>query len=243
MSNDPTGPEEVREHLNFIERLVSGADSSDEYMEAIIRNQAVMISLMEGGGASVPVVGEFGVPPNTAGIAITGASEGDYAEFLYKTDGRTVVEGFQTYSDITSGEVAIVNDDGLLEPKSDVDQGDLDFGNVAASTTNAGAFSYYDTEDNVTVAPGEKKVILEANVSGGGALFSIGTKDDTYTLYQYYIDGEKLLDEPMKKPLGLYNDMFQFPKPIKVNQKIEVEIQRQEDAGAASEYFSNVVLM
>jgi len=243
MSSDPTGPQDVREHLNIIERLVSGASSSDEYFEAIIRNQAMMIQLMEGGGASVPEIGSFGVPENTAGIAIQGASENDLAEFLYKTDGRTVVDNFEAASDIDDGEVATVNSGGRLEPTVGVSQGDLDFGNIATSTSNAGSFIYGDTDSNVRVLPGDTETVLELNLNNGGAWYSSGTNDETYSLYQYYVDGEALLQDPIPKPLGLYNNMFEFPEPLQVNSSIEVEVTRQGGAPGSEEYFSNVVVM
>lgn len=243
MSPNPTGPDEVKEHLNFIEKLVDGADSSDEYFEAMIRNQAVMISLLEGGGSNVPEVGSFGVPADTAGIAIQGASEGDYAEFLYKADGRTVIGDFEVESDINSGEVAKVTEDGSLQPKTNVDQGDLDFGNIATQSTGPNGFTYIDTEQNVEVAPGTTEVVIEESFSENVSLSMVGTNDETHTVYEYFVDDEPLISDPIPKPLGLYNNMFEFPVPIQVNNSFRVEVTRQNSAPGIAEYFSNAVLL
>jgi len=243
MSTDPTAPQDVREHLNIIERLVDGASSSDEYFEAIIRNQAMMIALMEGGGSGSPDIGSFGVPTNTAGIAVQGASEGDLAEFLYKTDGRTVIDNFEVASDIADGEVATINSDGELQPTTGVAQGDLDFGNIATSTSNAGGFIYQETEQDATLQPGDTEVILEVNLNNSAAWYMTGTNDETYTSYDYKVDGESILGDPIPKPLGLYNNMFEFPEPLQVNNTLEVEVSRNSSAPGSDDYFSNVVLL
>lgn len=243
MSSDPTGPQEIEDHVNFIERLIGNATATDEYLEAIVRNQAVMIGLMEDGGANVPEIGSSGAPEDTAGIVIKGASEGDFAEFLFKKDGRTVVKDYEAGRAISPGEVAVLDSKQRLEPKTDVTQGDLDFGNIATESGNASDFTYADTPSDVTIQPGETETVLEAQVNGGAALHSIGTNDETYSLYQYKIDGEAILNEPLPKPLGLYNSMFKFPIPLEVENKVEVEITRTEDSPSPSSYYSNMVLM
>lgn len=243
MSSDPTGPQEIEDHVNFIERLIGNATATDEYLEAIIRNQTVMIGLMEDGGANVPEIGSVGTPQDTAGIVIQGASEGDLAEFLYKDNGRTIVKKFETSSDIRQGEVAVLNSVGEVEPKSGVRQGDLDFGNIATQSGNASDFVYGDTPEDVTIEPGDTETVLSVSVNGGGSLQSIGTNDETFSLYQYNVDGESILPEPLPKPLGLYNSMFEFPVPLSVGERLEVEVTRQEDAPAPQSYYSNAVIM
>lgn len=243
MSINSSGPEDVKEHLNFIEELIAGASSSDEYLEAIVRNQQLMIALMEGGGGSVPEIGSVGVPEDTAGIAIQSASKGDLAEFLYKNNGRTIVSKLESSSDIQGGEVVTVNSDGDLEPSSGVSQGDLDFGNISTSAKGPGDLVYGDTQNDVSIDPGDSETVLEVNLNDGGAWYSAGTNDETYSLYQYHVDGEPLLEDPIPKPLGLYNNMFEFPEPIEVQNSVSVEVTRQSDAPGSAKYFSNIVVM
>jgi len=243
-----TKPQEVREELNIVEQSLDSASSTDEYFEALLKSNNILVELMR-----KQVVGADGyttVPPdNTAGIVVYDVNAGDNVDFLYKDNGRTLIANVDANTELEASEVAKYDGDqeGLI-PVSDVRQGDLDFGSMASALHEPNEFIFTDTttqtdSGKVEVEPGEEKVILETETPSQVGLREIGTNDVTYTMYQYEIDGEDMLTNPILKPLGLYNDRYEFPEPVRVKSKLKVKVMREEDASAPEEYFSNAVLM
>ena len=236
--------EQVEDSLNFLERALAGLSSDDEYLAAVLHNQKIITQALV--GENTPAMGgqSSNIPPGTAGISLENISEDDVGDVLFKVDGRTVIGSLRAAAEVNPEEVVRVGDGGNeVYPISGVGPGKLDFGAVASVSVRPNNFVYGDTEENVTIQPGESEAVLDLDVSGPIGLQSIGTNDETYSLYQYEIDGESMLDSPIKKPLGLYNDMFEFPQPIRVDSDLTVFVKRQEDAPGPAEYFSNVVLM
>ncbi len=245
---DLTTPKEVREELNLVEDIAKQASSADEYLEAILRAVNANAELLA--KQSVGTEGYKNKPPDdTAGIVIQDGSAGDITDFLYKDDGRTMVSSVEASRNLDSGEVAVYDENqGGLIPATGVGQGDLDFGSVASALVDGSNFTFIDTifdadGGNVEVAPGETKTVLSTDLNQTLGLMEVGTNDEEYTLYQYQVDGENLLSEPIPKPLGLYNNRYEFPHPIKVTSSFKVVLTRQEDAPSSQEYFSNAVLM
>lgn len=236
--------EQVRESLNFIERALAGISSDDEYLAAMLHNQKILTQALM--GETTPAMGgqSSGVPPGTAGISLENIAEDDVGDILFKVDGRTVISNFRAAAEVQNEEVVRVGEEGdEVYPISGVGPGKLDFGAVASVSVKPTRFVYGDTEENVTIQPGGSKAVLDIDVAGPIGLQSIGTNDETYSLYNYEVDGETMLDSPIKKPLGLYNDMFEFPQPIRVDADLRVLVKRQDDAPGPAEYFSNAVLM
>ena len=236
--------EQVRESLNFVERALASVSSDDEYLAAMLHNQKIMTQALLRSQTSPGAGSSNNIPPGTAGLSLESISEDDVGDVLFKVEGRTVIGSLRAAAEVESEEVVRVGDEGNeVYPISGVGSGKLDFGAVASVAVSPNRFVYGDTEENVTIQPGESEAVLDLDVSGPIGLQSIGTNDETYSLYQYEIDGESMLDSPIKKPLGLYNDMFEFPQPIRVDSDLTVFVKRQEDAPGPAEYFSNVVLM
>jgi len=241
-------PEEVEEEISAIEEFLDGATSTDEYLTALLRSNNAIVRLL--GGQMEGTDGATVTPPSdTAGIVVTGAEQGDVGDFLYKNNGRTVVAKVQAARPIEPGGVAKYDgNQGGLIPVTNVDQSDLDFGAISAALSDSGDFQFLDTDfqvsggGNVTIAPGDTETVLEGSFSGEIGLYEVGTKDRTYSKYQYYIDGEELLDGPIPKPLGLYNSRFEFPQPLKVTSSFRVEVTRDSTAPGSADYFSNAVL-
>jgi|APHM01.1.fsa_nt_gi hypothetical protein len=189
-------------------------------------------------------------PTDTAGIVVTSADQGDVGDFLYKNNGRTIVTKVRAARDIESGGIAKYdsNQNGLI-PVNEVDEGQLDFGAISTVLSESSDFRLLDTDyqfagsgGNVTIQPGETKVVLQGSVTGESGLYEVGTNDETYSRYQYYIDGVELLEAPAPKPLGLYGDRFEFPKPLKVTSEFRVEVTRDASAPGSADYFSNAVI-
>lgn len=235
--------EEVEEHLNFIEKLSNELSAGDEYLAAILNNQKLMVQALS--GETTPIAGtSSGVPAGTAGLATTDISEGDVGRILFKINGRTVISSFKAGSEINVDEVVRVSDtDGKIYPISNVSASKLDFGEISFASSLSTRFIYDETDSNVTINPGQTKTVLRVEVDQPSAWHEVGTNDETYSNYQYVVDGDKVLHEPLKKPLGLYNDPYKFPKPIKVTESLEVEVSRDSGASSPADYFSNVTLM
>ena len=243
MVNGNLDDRQVEENLNFIEKLMGQISSDDEYLAAILHNQKILTEAFA--GPNTPVAGtSVGIPSGTAGLAVDSIAEGETGTVLFKVDGRTVLSDFRAGSEINPDEVVRVSDtDDKVYPLGNVDPSKLDFGRISTSNAAPSKYIYGDTDDNVQVLPGEEEQILEVEVGEPVGWFQTGTNDETYSLYKYKVDGELLLDEPLKKPLGLYNNMYEFPRPLKVTDKLEVSVKRTTDAPGPAEYFSNSVLM
>lgn len=97
-------------------------------------------------------------------------------------------------------------------------------------------------EDTVELSPGEEADILRVPVSVGTVWTEIGTTSHTHTLYQYKVDGEAVFDNPLFQPLGVPNNMKEFPVPIKVDDTLVVTVSREDSASGAAEYFSKASL-
>lgn len=235
--------EDVNESLSFIEQMLSNLSSDDEYLAAILHNQKIMTQALAGG--DTPMTGQgSNIPPGTAGLALASISEDDVGDILFKIDGRTVISDLRAGTEISADEVVRVGDDGdEVYPISDVSSGKLDFGAVATANVGPSSFVFAETEDNITISPGETKAVLDIDVNGPIGWYQTGTNDATYSEYQYAIDGEPLVETPLKKPLGLYNNMYDFPAPLEVGNNLQVLVSRQDDAPGDEEYFSNVALI
>lgn len=241
MPNGTLTNEDVQESLNFIEELLSRTDSDDEYLSAILHNQKIMTKALA--GSNTPMTGESsGLEPGTAGLSLGSISEGDTGSVLFKSNGRTVISNLRAGAEINPEEVVRISEsDGKIYPVTNADPGQLDFGAMSPQAVKASSFSIEETEENVTIDPGEAKEVLTIETSGGLSLYKLGTNDETHTLYQYEADGDTILDEPIKEPLGLYNDPFEFPEPLKINSTFKVLALRQESASGPQDYFSKAV--
>lgn len=263
----PTTVKEIRDELNIIEQVLAGADSSDEYLEAIVRNQNLMIELqseiaasqegsnvVQGGDNIVneqgdqinaeSLFGEIGqILPGTAGIAVSDVKSGETGQFLYNQNGRNAISGVRAGKEIEEGQVSVYSgQDGKIYPVNDIEQNDLSMGAVSDSLKDSSSFGYFESDEETVIAPGASDVVLEANIGSLGGVYRVGTTDANYSQYQYLVDGEPILDEPSSQPLGLYNDMFEFPNPIKVSGTFEVLVQREESAPGTEAYVSNAVI-
>jgi len=101
-------------------------------------------------------------------------------------------------------------------------------------------FEQSETRDTVTIAPGDEQVVVAFEPSDAALWYETGTSDETFSTYQYRVDGNEILEEPQFEPLGLYNDPFQFPQPLIVFNFVEVVVGRDSDAAGSADYFSKV---
>lgn len=245
MSQDTFGftPEDVQEDLGYIERLLSGTSSTDEYLEAILRAQ--LAQLRTSGERDISRMDTVnGIPEGTAGVCAQATAEGDVGSVVFNVDGRSVVETIQAVSNIEKEEVVVVDtDQGGVRPVSDVDQSYLGLGSIDFSTQTAGGFKVYETPNKVTISPGDEETVLKVDVAEPAGISRVGTNDETYSRYIYLVDGNEVMNQPLFAPLGLYNDMYEFRRPLKITESFEVRVKRLSSANGVSDYYSNAVVV
>jgi len=232
-----TTQEDVEEEISLLERALAQLSDDDEWLSALLRNQKVMTEAVAGSNALG--IGGFepeSLPRNTAGISIGRIEDGDMGLALFEVNGNKAVMKVRASGDIASNEViTITGEDDRVEPKGGVDPSKLAFGSTGVAS---GSFTRQETDENVEIEPGDKETVLEITDSNGGGIREVGTNDETYSLYDYVIDGESILEKPLKEPLGVYNNTYLFPEPVQFNGTFEVVVKRTEDASASAEYYS-----
>ena len=67
MSGVTIGNDDVREQLNIVEQLLSGASSDDEYMAAMLRNQELMFNVLS---SDTTAYDTGNLPDGIAGLAV-----------------------------------------------------------------------------------------------------------------------------------------------------------------------------
>lgn len=258
-------PSDVQQELNFIEDLRRRVSGQDEYLEAILTNQRLnalqlmgnvqntegrglppsAIELEEDGSpagydvqyAPVPedrLTNLGTLPVDAVGVANRIIYEGDVGPATFQLQGTVLSTNVRVEEDIASGDPIVVEAPGnICEPINDVSLSFLGLdGAIGVDTYNRA-----ESETDVTIQPDETKTVLEVNPRSASWV-SVGTNDETHTEYQYFVDGDPLLPEPVKEPLGLYNDPFRFPSPLSVSRSFEVRVTRLQSAPGPADYFS-----
>jgi len=258
-------PSDVVEELNFIERMRDEMSSGDEYLEAMLTNQRLlalqMIQRMQAQtGRSTPVgsvdlanngspagysvnarpvpeeelINDAMVPLDAVGLANRTIYDNDIGPATFQVSGTVFATTIRVTEDVGSGDpVRVVAPGNITEALGDVALSLLGL----PGSIGVGTFDVAETDENVEVAPGETEYVLRPGVQGGDWI-SAGVNDETHTLYQYTIDGEPLLKEPLKEPLGLYNSPYNFPTPLSADRTFGVRVTRQESASGAAEYYA-----
>lgn len=102
-----------------------------------------------------------------------------------------------------------------------------------------GDYDRIESESPVTVQPGETATVLSVEVDGARWVAS-GTTDRDNSRYRYVVDGDAVVSESLRSPLGLFNDLRTFPEPIVARDSIRVDVRRTVAAAGPAEYVSNV---
>lgn len=253
--NDFVKPQEVRDELNIIEELQLGLSSDDEYLEAILENQKLvgmmMLQMMEDRKDSsngnneedkdlTRSINRTNLPEGYAGIVTDDVKVGESGEALFSVLGSTILCPIYPRSEVDSGEVVVVNNpNNQVRTVSDIERTDIV--NVSDSLVQSGDFDVSETEDPVTIEAGEEKTILSFSASSLINWWEVGATDNQYSNYQYYVDGEPLFSDWMDQPLGLYNDLYKFPKPVRAQSTIEITVRRGSVAPGPEEYVGKII--
>jgi len=231
--------DDVEREINLLEQAIAYASSQDEYMEAMLRNQKLLAQVIA--QDSDTIAGDITVrtlPANTAGIALERIPSDNKGLILFDVKGYKSVLRARADGNIQSNEVVTVTGEmDKVEPQSRVDPTKMSFGSTGASS---GSYQRVETQEDVTINPGGEETVLEIDDDTGGGIVEVGTNDQTYSRYDYLVNGESILESPIKEPLGLYNSPYRFPEPIQFDESFEVVVRRDEDAGGSKDYFSKV---
>lgn len=242
--NQIAAPSDVVEELNFIENALNQLSGGDEYLEAILQNQRLQLLWMlqqQATGAIPASMAEDGftdqeLPLNAIGIANGRIYENDTGRATFQLQGSVFSSQVKTLDEVTSGTpVRVVGAGNQVVKATDVA---LSLLGLSGSIGSA-SYNRAETETDVTVQPGEQADVLIQGVDNADWV-SVGTNDETHTLYQYLVDGEELVDEPLKEPLGLYNSPYQFPTPISAERDIRVRVIRQQSASGPADFYSKI---
>lgn len=106
--------QQVENELGLAESLLSRATSTDEYLEAIVRNQRA--GLLQSGVSNVfgPRTGQD-IPPGVLGTALEALNEQQTGEVLFNISGTERVYVMRATEDIAGGRTVRVTPDGEVE--------------------------------------------------------------------------------------------------------------------------------
>lgn len=234
---------DVQQELNLIEDLRNRVAGDDEYLEAILTNQRIRLLMMfqRQRGALPEAVDDRGtqrrlLPNGALGIANATIYENSDGPATFQVNGTVFVTNVRADETLGAGEpIKVVGERNLCERATSASLSLLGFqGGLSASD-----YERRETDGTVTIQPGETKQVLRVVVDDAQWIGS-GTSDETYSQYQYFVDGDPLFETKLDSPLGLYNDTYRFSTPLSAEDSIEVQVTRDSDASASQDYFSKV---
>lgn len=240
MADDLITPEDIRRQQNLIERFSNYVEGEDDILRGILQNQQVMTEIMLR-QVTGSVAGDLS--EGRAGVMLEATSGGSTGRAVFNVNGNDVVQTVSPTNDVNKDDVIIVSGpDNEVELTNAASKADL--GGFLGGTQSAGVFKYEETDENVSIDPGEGfQTVLTTDAGTASGWYEVGVNDEQYALYQYEVDGNQLLDEPAKSPLGLYNDPYRFPKPLRVNSNVTVQVKVDNSAPGPIDFFAKNVLI
>jgi len=241
MSGSILSQEDVEEQLSFLERFLSEAGPSDEYGDAILRNQAMILDGMLNGG-NQSGMGGFGgssslgqsagdvdtsqIPRGVVGSSTEDIPNGERGEVLFNIDGTNYEATVEASSEIERNEVVtIVGEDNLARPSSGNEEALSLLTGAGAGGNNglisADGYSVYETSDSdsanedgtITVTPGKPTTLVSTgNMENGGLLLAVGATSSNDVQYFLQADGDKNIGGITDTPLGTINSPMSFPQ-------------------------------
>jgi hypothetical protein len=238
MSNGLLTDRDVKEQLNIVEKLLSGATSDDEFMAAMLRNQQILFSAI---GSGQVITDKTDLPFGMAGLAVEPMDPNEPGSAVFDINGSRYIVTVYPSSEVNTNDVVFINGEGNeVAPANSVDDSQLLGIGSTQGSKRADSIERHVSDYAVTVQPGETKTVLKENVTPGSQWVEIGTTSKDDSRYIYKVDGTEIFDGPLATPLGLYNDLYRFPSPIKANSQIEVGVRRLQSAGSSADYVSKI---
>lgn len=238
--------EDIQQEINYFEWLESQFSAQDELLAAVVRNQRIqLMQLMMQSQQSIRPGGPsdafddaqgLTVPMDAVGITNRRIYEQDRGPATFQVDGTVFAATVEADEDLEPGRIVrVIGEGNLVKQERNVAPSLLGL----AGSVGAGSYERTETDTDVSIQPDETKTVLRVGIQSADWV-SVGTNDRTHSLYQYYIDDDALLDNPLKEPLGLYNDPYQFPAPLSGDREFRVEVTRQSSASGSADYFSKI---
>lgn len=238
MSNGLLTDDDVKQQLNTVEQLLSHATSDDEFMAAMLRNQQVLFNAI---GSGQVITDKNNLPSGMAGLAVEPMDPDEPGQAVFDMNGSKYVVTVYPSAEIATNDVVFINGEGNeVAPANNIDEGQLLGIGSDSGSKRAGAIERDTSDSEVTVEPGETETILRTRLSEGGSWVESGTTAEDYSKYNYKVDGTEILSEPLDTPFGVYNNLYEFPQPIKVNSEVEIQVTRTSDANNAATYVSKI---
>jgi hypothetical protein len=238
--------EDVEQEISLVESLMEGLSSDDEFLQAILHNSRMMGmvlgQMVEG---SDPNLGfdRMDMPDGYVGIAIEDITSGSTGGSIFSANGSNIFTTITAGEKINEGDVVVVTGDSNKATRlTEVDDSYLSIGKIEYSGVGSAGFDVIESESDVTIQPGETKTVLSADFNSQTFWWETGTNDETYSTYEYLVDGDNLLDQSNSQPLGLYNDMYRFPAPITIGGNVEIKVTRDGSAGGPQDYYSKITV-
>lgn len=233
--------EEIRNQLSIVEQIRQQFSGDDEYLDALLEGQKLQLMQMAQTQDLIENFSGFGdnsnIPVGRVGRMLEDVTLGQTGDAVFSFGGsprRVTVRADETLGELDT--VQVIDDDNLVE-KAKIESLLAGAQGGSLGAMSARAFGIEESEENVTVQPGTTETVLQVN-SRESKWVSVGTNDETYTEYQYYVDGEEIVDEPLSHPLGLFNDPYRFPQPLTFRSRFRVDVSRSSEASSPADYFS-----
>ena len=126
---------------------------------------------------------------------------------------------------------------GLFSDQTDNEQINLTrLNQVKGLPIRPDTFNQAESDEPVTIEPDSKKTILKWQPQDYGVILEIGATDNSYSRYNYSIDGTDLFPEPQREPLGLFNNPEELSNPILVENYATIQVKRLDEASSSNDY-------
>lgn len=235
MSDRFYSAEDIAEQVNFVEQLLSGLGPQDEYSEAIVKNQQMILdSLLElsedgvgrGGTAFTDEMIENidDLPIGIVGTTTEEIASGEKGYALFSINGTNVEAKVKMEGQVDENGVIVIDDEGNIARPAIGQESALAMLTGAAAggkfdpirPTSYRVFETSDMEaslDNgvIQISPGEREVFFDTgSLTSPGFLLAIGASDSQDVSYRVVVDGDRDVGGVTNSPLGTINTPFSF---------------------------------
>jgi hypothetical protein len=160
-------PQEVRREIDFIEDLMGGLSSDDEYLQAILHNQKMMgmlmLQMVEGsdGGAGPAPSDPTNLDVGAVGIAAEGISSSSTGVGVFNAKGSWYSVGVNAQQQINEDDIIVVNgQDNEVIPSTDISRDHLNIvSDFDISSDPESPDPQYEAYNNITVEDGTENLL------------------------------------------------------------------------------------
>lgn len=227
----------VQSELNIIEQILSGGSSTDNYLEAIVRNQRAQM-VQSGIESVMGPSSPDNIPSGVIGYTVESIPNGQSGDVVFDIGGTRRSYTMRADGSVGAGTQIRSVGDGVFEA----------FSGGASVFVAADDYVVVESDDldavddggTVTVQPGETKTIVRARSRGQTmALLAVGANDESDVTYELVVDGDEVAGGTTNSPLGLLNEPFSFEDiiggSIPANSRIEYDVTLAAGASASVE--------